>query len=366
MYLKRLILSNFKNIESADLTFSPKFNSIVGNNGSGKTTLLDAIWYLSMTKSFLSPSDQYIYRYGEKEVVLNGTYIREDGEEEKIAMRLREGAEKSLKHDDKQYEKLSDHIGEIPVVIVSPADSSLINEAGEERRRFLNLIISQTDRAYLKSMQSYNKMLSHRNVLLKSSEPNWELIDTLSMQLSVSAQYIYQKRDDTVRMLNDKAGTLYKNISGGSEKIELQYTSDLSRGTLYDLLERSRERDKILGYTSVGVQRDDMVMLLNDHPVRRCASQGQQKSLQIALKLSQFDLLKQLSGRTPILLLDDVFDKLDMSRVDKLIRIVADDSYGQIFITDSNKTRIDSLIGSIASESNSGLSTLNFPLSNIS
>lgn len=350
MYLKRLILSNFKNIEGADLIFSPKFNSVVGSNGSGKTNLLDAIWYLSMTKSFLSSSDTYIYRYGEREVVLSGGYIKEDEIEEKIAIRLREGEEKVLKRDDKQYERLSDHIGEIPVVIVSPADSSLIHEAGEERRRFLNLIISQIDRAYLRSVQSFNKMLSQRNLLLKAAEPNWELIDTISLQLSGSAQYIYEKRGEVVGMLNEKAGKLYEDISGGSESIELQYASDLSKGTLFDLLDRTKDKDKALGYTSVGVQRDDMVMLMDGHPVRKCGSQGQQKSLQIALKLSQFDVLKEVKGQVPILLLDDLFDKLDMSRVDKLIRIVADDNYGQIFITDSNKTRVDTLIGEIASE----------------
>ena len=346
MYLKRLILSDFKSIDSADLTFSPKFNSIIGNNGSGKTNLLDAIWYLSMTKSFLSSSDQYIYRYGQSEVVLNGLYVKDGDTDERVAIRLRDGSEKILKRNDKQYERLSEHIGEIPVVIVAPTDASLIHDSGEERRRFLNQIISQIDRQYLRSIQSYNKILAQRNTLLKSSNPNWDLIDTLSIQLSAVAQYIYEKRAETVQMLSEKAGVIYERISGGSENITLQYHSDLSKSSLHDLLEKAKERDRVLGYTSVGVQRDDMTMLMDGYPIRKCGSQGQQKSLQIALKLSQFDLMKQLTGHTPILLLDDVFDKLDMTRVDRLINIVADDNYGQVFITDSNN-----ILGTEANES---------------
>ena len=346
MYLKRLILSDFKSIDSADLTFSPKFNSITGNNGSGKTNLLDAIWYLSMTKSFLSSSDQYVYRYGQSEVVLNGLYVKDGDNEERVAIRLRDGSEKILKRNDKQYDRLSEHIGEIPVVIVSPTDSSLIHDSGEERRRFLNQIISQIDRQYLRSIQSYNKILSQRNTLLKSSSPNWDLIDTLSIQLSAVAQYIYEKRAETVQMLSEKAGVIYERISGGCEAVTLQYHSDLSKSSLNDLLEKAKERDRVLGYTSVGVQRDDMTMIMDGYPIRKCGSQGQQKSLQIALKLSQFDLMKQLTGHTPILLLDDVFDKLDMTRVDRLINIVADDNYGQVFITDSNN-----ILGTEANES---------------
>lgn len=351
MYLKRLIVSNFKNIGSADLTFSPNINCIYGDNGEGKTNLLDAVNYLSMTKSFLQTSDRFTYTYGQDEAALCGFYQREDYED-KIAVSVKQGGEKTVKKNDKTYQKISDHIGHIPIVVISPSDTSLIHDSGEERRRFMNMVLSQTDPLYLRAIQSYNRVLQQRNKILKGDTAVPKiLLEAFSAQLNRDASYIYSCRGKLAQELDSLTGEFYKQLSDGKESVSLRYTSDLHKGSMAELLDSSYDRDTVLKYTSVGIQRDDYEFLMNDYPLKKCASQGQQKSFLISLKLAQLEMMKQQRGFSPILLLDDLFDKLDMKRVECLINMVSQEGFGQLFITDSNKVRVSELVRKIDSQS---------------
>lgn len=351
MYIRRVILSHFKNIASADLTFSPTINCICGDNGEGKTNLLDAIYYLSMTKSFLQTSDKFTYSYGENEAALCGYYAM-DGGEEKISIGVRSNGDKVVKKNDKCYSRISEHVGHIPIVVISPSDTSLIHDSGEERRRFMNVVLSQTDPQYLRAMQSYNRVLLQRNKLLKSDLPPSEiLLEAFSGQLARDGEYIYKKRGELADILNELSAFFYKELSGDKECVSLEYISDLSKGKLSELLSLSFNRDIALKYTSVGIQRDDYQFNMGSYPLKKCASQGQQKSFLISLKLAQLSMMKQIYGFSPILLLDDVFDKLDMKRVEHLINMVSNEGFGQIFVTDSNKVRIAELVNKIDSHS---------------
>ncbi len=391
MYLSRILISNFKNIREATLSFSKKINCISGNNGEGKTNLLDAIYYLSMTKSYFNPTDTYTFTFGEESTALNGMYIQEDATEDKISIGVKSGGEKIVKKNDKAYKKVSEHIGAIPIVMVSPADTSLINSSGEERRKFMNSILSQVDKEYLRRVMHYNQLLAQRNKLLKMPGISAEFLETINERMSPHAYYIYMKRAELCQRLQSLAKEFYAKLSGAKEEISLKYTSDLSNfhpdssavsdiyendfpldtvsdtvendlqhgtaercavdeNTLNKLFEKNRQRDIILRYTSSGVQRDDVEFCLGEHLIKKCGSQGQQKSFLIALKLAQFTLMKQLHGRTPILLLDDVFDKLDMQRVEYLLGLVASDEFGQIFISDSNKVRMSKIVSSVTKE----------------
>ena len=367
MYLSRILISNFKNIKSADLSFSRKFNCISGNNGEGKTNLLDAIYYLSMTKSYFNTSDSYTFTFGESSTALNGTYVREDNTEDKIAIAVKNGGEKVVKKNDKSYQRISEHIGNVPIVMVSPSDTSLINGSGDERRKFVNAILSQVDKEYLRRIMHYNQMLAQRNKLLKMDRVSFELLETINERMAPDAAYIYNKRYALCLRLQELIKGYYSKLSGAKEEISLQYTSDLSSyvggnqssdndgditlqdgvsaddGALLALFDKVKERDAALRYTSAGVQRDDVEFILGEYPIRRCGSQGQQKSFLVALKLAQFTLMKELHGCTPILLLDDVFDKLDMQRVEYLLGLVASEEFGQIFISDSNKVRMEKI-----------------------
>ena len=351
MHIKTLTLSNFKNIASAQLEFSPNINCIWGDNGEGKTNLLDAVHYLSMTKSFLQSSDRFTYTYGESEAILCGHYDV-DGYDEKIAISVKSSGDKTVKKNDKQYTKISEHIGHIPVVVISPSDTSLIHDSGEERRRFMNIVLSQTDQPYLRAMQSYNRVLQQRNKLLKSDTPPSQiLLEAFSGQLGRDAGYIHQKRGELAAELNSLASEFYTLLSDGKESVSLEYTSDLNKGTMQELLEGSYHRDTILKYTSVGIQRDDFDFLMNGYPIKKCSSQGQQKTFLISLKLAQLSMMRKRYGFSPILLLDDVFDKLDMKRVEQLINMVSKEGFGQLFVTDSNKVRISDLVRKLDSQS---------------
>lgn len=351
MYIKRLILSNFKNIPSADLLFSPGINCIYGDNGEGKTNLLDAVHYLSMTKSFLQSSDRFTYSYGASEATLHGLYQR-DGYEDRIAVSVKSSGEKTVKKNDKNYSRISEHIGCIPVVVISPSDTSLIHDSGEERRRFMNVVLSQTDPQYLRAMQSYNRVLQQRNKLLKGeSAPSRILLEAFSAQMNRDADYIYSRRGELAVELNTLAAQFYEKLSDGKECVSLEYSSDLKKGCMADLLDASYQRDVVLKYTSVGVQRDDYEFLMNGYPIKRCSSQGQQKTFLISLKLAQLSMMRQRYGYSPILLLDDVFDKLDMKRVELLINMVTQEGFGQLFVTDSNKVRISDMVKKLDSES---------------
>lgn len=343
MFLNRLTLHNFKNIADAQLEFSDKINCISGRNGAGKTNLLDAVYYLSMTKSFFSSSDKYVYGYDAEETVLFGVYQMDGGTEEKIACSVKRNGEKTFKKGAKTYSKFAEHIGLLPIVMISPVDSSLINDSGEERRKYMNFILSQTDREYLSHIQSYNQLLLFRNKLLKEQSPQQELLETFTEKMAPHAQYVYQSRQNLCTRLLPMVQDFYSRLSSGAETVSMEYGSDLSRGSLTEILERDAQRDRILRFTSSGIQRDDISFLLDGHPIRKCGSQGQQKCFLLAMKLAQFVFMKEIYHRTPILLLDDVFDKLDMQRVEHLLKIVSTLDFGQIFITDCNKVRLDEI-----------------------
>lgn len=348
MYLSRLNISNFKNLEQVNLELCSGLNCFIGDNGEGKTNLLDAVYYLSMAKSYFSQTDLQVVRHGEGFFTLQGSY-RRNGAEEQVACGVKKGEGKVLKRNSKAYERLADHIGFIPLVMVSPTDGTLITDSGEERRRYLNGLISQLDREYLDSLIRYNYALMQRNKLLKQAgTPDRDMLDTLDMQLSEHGQKLYEKRRDMVESMSPYFTMVYAVVSGSKEDVELSYRSDLSKDSLYNLLKQASEKDKLLQHTSVGIHRDDLEMRLGEHPIRRVGSQGQQKTYLLALKLAQFELYKKHTGIPPLLLLDDVFDKLDAARVEKLIQLVAHNGFGQIFLTDSNKTRLDKILGSIA------------------
>lgn len=349
MYIDKIIISNFKNIETAELTFSKKFNYITGNNGEGKTNLLDALYYLSLTKSYFPVTDKQLIFNGSEAMSINGTYQFDDDLREVIAIGIKGSGEKVLKRNGKSISTLSSYIGVIPIVMVSPWDTSLISESGETRRKYLNYILSQTDRDYFRHLISYNHLLAQRNKLLKDESINDDLIETISMQLENHATYIYNCRESLCRDLSVPVKRYYEAISSGKEKIDLLYTSDLQRSTMEQLLIDSYQRDRILKYTSVGVQRDDIDFLMNGQSIKKFGSQGQQKSFLTALKLAQFSLLRQKNGFSPILLLDDLFDRLDTERINSLLHLVSSDEFGQIFITDSNKLRINQIADSIGS-----------------
>ena len=344
MHLKRISINNFKNIREAQLEFSRKVNCISGNNGEGKTNLLDAIYYLSMTKSFFSSTDAYTFTFGQDAAALNGAYLLDDCTEDVISVGMKKDGEKVVKKNSKVYKRISEHIGRYPIVMVSPADTVLVNGSGEERRKFLTLILSQIDKEYLKMMQQYNQMLLQRNKLLKEDYVCWELVETIDFRMSICADYIYKKRCELCELLQEKVYSYYAALSSSKEQVKLEYISDLHNGSLEEIFNKNRDKDSILKFTSQGIHKDDIEFTLNEMPLKKCGSQGQQKSFLVALKLAQFDIMKQLHGVTPILLLDDVFDKLDMQRVEYLLSLVSGDSFGQIFISDSNKVRMASIV----------------------
>ncbi|HUX54738.1 MAG TPA: DNA replication/repair protein RecF [Williamwhitmania sp.] len=347
MRLDRLSLLNFKNFQEVSINLSAGLNCFVGANGAGKTNLLDAVHYLSMSKSFLMAADIHSIRHQEEFFVVQGDFFR-DGREERIYCGVKRGMPKTFKRNGKDYEKISDHIGLLPVVFVSPYDTNLIDGPGEERRRYLNSVISQLDSAYLTAMMDYNRVLSQRNRFLKQAwekrHLDEEVMDVLDLQLSALGAAVYERRRQFVDEIVPLFNSYYQFVSGGKEKVELGYESSLSKMPLVELLKMSREKDRFLQHTSVGVHRDDIELLIDGFPVKRVGSQGQQKTVLIALKLAQFDYISRATGLKPLLLLDDIFDKLDMQRVEQLIALVAGEGFSQIFITDSNKTRLDGIL----------------------
>ena len=372
MYLRKLKVINFKNIREATLQFSPKINCILGNNGGGKTNLLDAIYYLSMTKSFFNIPENYAVTFGEQSMGLIGDYmLQEKSERIHLAIRLPDAAdasqparnEKQLWRNEKRIAKFSSHIGLLPIVMVSPQDAILVNGSGEERRRFLNFILSQTDPLYLSNIQNYNSLLAQRNKLLKlcagtgarsAATRGWdELIQTITLQMESPAAYVHAKRQELAESLSQYTAQYYKELSGNREAVTMRYQSDLNSSTPKEIFQRSQQQDLRFGYTTAGPHRDDMLFFIEGFPIKKVGSQGQQKSFLIALKLAQFQIIKQISGKLPILLLDDLFDKLDMTRVEYLLSLVAGETFGQIFITDSNKVRINQILARVDSTAKS-------------
>ena len=350
MYLNRLSLINFKNIEEAQLELSPRINCFVGDNGTGKTNLLDAVYFLSMCKSAFNLTDGQCTRHSSDAFTLNGTYRTPGGRNESIVCACKRGYPKKLCRNAKEYEKLSDHIGLIPVVLVSPSDTVLINESGEERRRYLNSFISQFDREYLATLVKYNQVLGERNKLLKQQQTGGfdDILAVFDMQLSALGTVIHRKRTALVEELAPVAARYYEILSNDRERVELSYRSELNEAPLEELLRQAAQKDRINQFTSTGIHRDDLRMTIGGYPLRKYGSQGQQKSFLVALKLAQYDILAARHEHRPILLLDDIFDKLDMQRVRQLISLVSDSRFGQIFITDCNKVRLESVLESNA------------------
>jgi DNA replication and repair protein RecF len=349
MYLKRLQLANFKNYEQTELEFSPRINCFVGNNGVGKTNILDAIHYLSLTKSFFNNIDSISIRHGEDYFIIDGIF-ESDGEEDRIYCAFQKQKQKVMKKNGKEYQKLSDHIGRYPVVMISPADSALILEGSDERRRFLNKIISQYDSEYLDSALKYSKALQQRNRLLKDFNSSGKFEnDTLLIwdsQLVKYGHYIYKERESLVNELIPVFQDHYSMISSGKERVKLSYRSHLSEGSFSEALVNSVKKDRFLEYTTVGIHKDDLLLEMDDHSVKSLGSQGQQKSYLVALKLAKFDYIRRKSGIAPILLLDDIFDKFDAERVEQIIRLVGNHRFGQIFITDTHQSRLHDILSS--------------------
>lgn len=347
--LKKIVVQDFRNIEFQDLSFSPNVNCISGNNGEGKTNLLDAIYYLSMTKSAFPAPDRYNFRYGTAGFTLGGVYAMENGLESRFSLKVADDGKK-LVRDDKPVSRMAEHIGTLPVVMVSPGDGALVSESGEERRRLSNAILSQMDPEYLSAVQSYTKLLAQRNRLLKDLQPDFGLMEVIDGRMAAPAAYIYESRKRLAQDLRPVVADYYRLISGGGESVSLELKSDLSAGSLTDLFASRRERDLALRYTSAGVQRDDFIFTMDGHPIRRGGSQGQQKSFLVALKFAQYEIMKRSYGFAPMLLLDDVFDKLDMGRISNLIGMVAGSDFGQIFITDTDKGRLSSVVDRITED----------------
>lgn len=344
MYLKRLSLINFKNIGQEELSLIAGINCFVGDNGAGKTNFVDAIHFLSMCKSAFAMTDTQSVRHGEEFFLLEGSYERTDGRSEQVTCSFARRGGKTLKRNGKEYDRLSDHVGLIPVVIVSPADSALVSEAADERRRYLNGCISQLDRSYLSAVMRYNAVLSERNKYLKIGSDE-DMLLIYDRQLAEHGAVIFEKRRAFAERLQPIVGEYYALLSGQRERVELTYRSELAETPFMELLQRARQRDLVNQFTTAGVHRDDLVLRIDGYPLRKYGSQGQQKSFLVALKLAQYCVVAADKGEKPILLLDDLFDKLDMGRVEQLIKLVSGEQFGQIVITDCNKVRLEKILG---------------------
>lgn len=343
MYLKKLVLINFKNIAQAEITLSERLNCFVGDNGAGKTNVLDAVYYLSMSKSALTMTDGQSVRHGEDFFVVEGTYAGDSGSNDTVNCSFLRRSGKVLKLNGKEYDRMADHVGRFPVVMVSPQDSVLITDAAEERRRYLNAFLSQLDRDYLASLMRYNAVLAERNRFLKSSSDE-QMLQIYDMQLADHAARIYERRRDIIERMRPLVADFYRQLSGDREQVEIEYRSELASASMGELLLASRERDIVNGFTTSGVHRDDMSLRIGGYPLRKYGSQGQQKSFLMSLKLAQYRILAEVCGERPLLLLDDLFDKLDTSRVENLLTLVAGDDFGQIFITDCNRSRLETIL----------------------
>lgn len=347
MILKSLSLLNYKNFDSKSFDFNNKINCIVGNNGIGKTNVLDAIYHLSFGKSYFNPVATQNIKHGQEFFVINGDYQKLE-KIEKIIISLKRGQKKIIKRNAKAYDKFSEHIGFLPLVIISPADRDLIVEGSDIRRKFVDSVISQSDKSYLDNLIKYNKVLAQRNALLKyfalNHTFNADTIDVYNSQLNDYGAKIFDKRRAFLEVFIPIFKARYEAISNGNETVGLVYKSDLFDDNLYNHLKAVINKDKALQYTTIGIHKDDLQFNIEEHPIKKFGSQGQQKSFLIALKLAQFDFIKEQSGVSPILLLDDIFDKLDEQRVSKIIKLVDDENFGQIFISDTHADRTENAV----------------------
>ena len=344
MILEKLSVINYKNIAAATLELSPKINCLIGQNGVGKTNVLDAIYFLSFCHSASTPIDSQVIRHGEEFFMLEGSY----DEDMHIIATMKKGAKKHFKRNKKEYKRLSEHIGLIPIVVVAPSDTLLIEGGSEERRRLMDMVISQYDRTYIDAMNRYNKALQQRNALLKlEEEPDNDVISLFEEQMAVEGEKIYQRRKAFIEELTPIFQRIHETISENREQVSLTYLSHCQRGPLLEVIQRDRFKDRAVGYSLHGIHRDDLEFSLSGHPMKREGSQGQNKTFVIALKLAQFDFLKRTNSKTtPLLLLDDIFDKLDARRVEQIVKLVGSEEFGQIFITDTNRDHLDRILAS--------------------
>ncbi|MGQ1889704.1 DNA replication/repair protein RecF [Thermophagus sp. OGC60D27] len=347
MYLKHLNILNYKNISQADPEFCEGINCFVGANGAGKTNLLDTIYYLSFCKSFFNSIDSQNINHEEDFFVIQGTFERNEHEEQ-IYVALKRNKKKQFKRNKKEYNKLSEHIGLLPLVMISPSDERLITEGSDQRRKYVDSVVSQYNKLYLEQLIRYNRALMQRNALLKKHDQlNPGLIAQLDVwdeQLATLGEDIYRHRSQFIEQLVPVFRELYSHISGGNETVDITYVSHYQGGDIMEMLRNNRSRDLILGYTTHGIHKDDLSLMLSGRPVKKEGSQGQKKSFLIALKLAQYEFLSKHNGFAPILLLDDVFDKLDLERGNRLIQLVGEERFRQIFITDTQKERLEGIV----------------------
>lgn len=354
MHLSSLSLINFKNHSEKQFDLCKEINVFVGNNGVGKTNVLDAVYYLSLCKSFLNPVDKQNIKLESSFFMIQGEFFRED-KRFNISCSVQVGQKKKVKRNKKEYEKLADHIGEFPVVVVSPYDSNLVSEGSEVRRRFIDSIISQHDRNYLEVLIRYNKVLAQRNSLLKQFQEyrlfDLESIEVWDVQLIELGNIIHEKRAAFLIDFLPRFQHFFNLISEGKESIGIAFNSQLTESSFDELLKMNHQKDSRTGYTTVGIHKDDLLFTIHDgQPIKKFGSQGQQKSFLIALKLTQFGYIHKLTGKKPILLLDDIFDKLDHFRVESLMRMVSAGTFGQVLITDTDRSRIDKVFSAIECE----------------
>ncbi len=352
MHIKHINIINFKNITQAELSFSSGINCFVGANGSGKTNMLDAFYYLSFCKSYFSSVDSMNIKHDEAFFVIQGEYDRK-GEDENIYCGIKRNQKKQFKRNKKEYNRLSDHIGLLPLVIISPSDEQLITEGSEQRRKYIDSVVSQYDKVYLNNVIRYNRVLLQRNALLKQLRENngdLNMLDIWDSQIAELGEQIFKLRKEFINELVPVYNHYHSYISGNNDNVKLVYKSHFQDGDFIKQLEQNRQKDVILGYTSRGVHKDDIDLLLDGYPIKRTASQGQKKTFLIALKLAQFDFLFRHGGIKPILLLDDIFDKLDETRGGRLIDLVSEDHFKQIFITDTRQEHLDNLLEKIDKE----------------
>ena len=345
MTLEQLTIMNYKNIVEAQLQFSPKVNCLIGNNGMGKTNVLDAIYYLSYCKSFTSNNDHSAaINHQAPFMMLQGRYSRR-GSTEEISLSVQRGKRKTVKRNGKDYKRLSEHIGLLPLVMISPLDWDLIRGSGDERRRLMDQIISQGNKQYLDALIRYNKALEQRNSMIRNDYRDPLLYETVEQTMSGTAAVLFKARQQWLEEFTPIFMRYYNAIAGDSEQVRLSYKSHMGELSMQQVLNANRDRDMIMGYTTRGVHRDDIDLWLGNYSMRKTGSQGQCKTYTIALRMAQFEFLKKYTHTTPILLLDDIFDKLDESRVVSIINVVSNSrDFGQIFITDTNRTHLDEII----------------------
>jgi len=351
MFLQKLSLTNFKNYSDAELKFSDKINCFVGNNGAGKTNILDAIYYLSFCKSYFNSIDSQNIKHGFDFFAIHGNYQNQENSADKVSCIQKRNHKKVFRVNKKNYNRLADHIGTIPLVMISPYDRDLINDGSELRRKYIDGVISQFDKIYLNDLINYNKALLQRNTLLKQMY-DARYFDNVALgiwndKLIIHGEAIFEKRKKFLAEFNPLFEEYYKFLAGTNENVKIRYESQFHESRFGELLTKSTEKDRITRYTTTGIHKDDLIFTISGFPVKKFGSQGQQKSFVIAIKLAQFEFTRRIKSFKPILLLDDIFDKLDDNRVKQIIQLVSENNFGQVFITDTQKQRVENIFNTI-------------------